>query len=284
MIGETVLERYTVQALLGEGGMGEVYRAVDERGQAVAIKRLHAEVATSGDLVARFQREASAHAILSHPNIAAMHAVGVTDAGHLFFVLELIEGHDLATELERGALAPARAVKLAIQLLSGLHHAHQFGMVHRDLKPENVLLAGSGDHEQAKLIDFGLVKLLTDVLGSDECQRLTRTGVVFGTPQYMAPEQMVPEPVDPIDHRSDLYAVGILLFEMLCGRRPFEADEITQLWRAHLTEPAPSLAEFEPRLDHPDLDAILQTLLAKRPSQRFASALAVRRALESLSM
>jgi serine/threonine-protein kinase len=147
-----------------------------------------------------------------------------------------------------------------------------------------VLLAGSGDQEQAKLIDFGLVKLLTDVLGTDACQRLTRTGVIFGTPEYMAPEQMVPEPVDPVDHRCDLYAVGILLFEMLCGRRPFEADEITQLWRAHLTEPPPSLRDFELGLDDPDLDAILQTLLAKRPSERFASALAVRRALESLSL
>jgi serine/threonine-protein kinase len=218
MIGETLLERYTIQELLGEGGMGVVYRAVDERGSYVAIKLLHAEIAASPELVARFQREASAQAMLAHPNIGALHAVGVTEAGHLFFVLEFIEGHDLATELEHGPLVPARAVQVAIQLLSGLHHAHQFGMVHRDLKPENVLLDHSGPQEQAKLIDFGLVKLLTDVLGTEESQRLTRTGVLFGTPQYMSPEQMSPESIDPIDHRSDLYAVGILLFEMLVVR------------------------------------------------------------------
>ena len=284
MIGQTLLERYTVQAQLGEGGMGVVYRAVDERGQPVAIKLLHAEIAASPDLVARFQREASAQAMLAHPNIAGLYAVGVTDAGELFFVLEFIEGHDLATELDHGPLVPARAVNIAIQLLSGLHHAHQFGMVHRDLKPENVLLGRSEGREQVKLIDFGLVKMLTDVLGSEECQRLTRTGVIFGTPQYMSPEQMVPEPVDPVDHRSDLYAVGIMLFEMLTGRRPFEFDEITKLWQAHLSAPVPNLIDFTPTLDNPDLESIVQTLLAKRPDQRFASAMAVRRALESLEL
>ncbi|PRP98096.1 Serine/threonine-protein kinase PknB [Enhygromyxa salina] len=281
VIGETLLDRYTVQALLGEGGMGVVYRAVDERGHPVAIKRLHAEVATSPELAARFEREASAQAMLAHPNVAGLHAVGVTDEGALFFVLEYIEGHDLATELEHGPLVPLRAVTIAQQVLSGLHHAHQFGLVHRDLKPENVLLARTEGGEQAKLIDFGLVKMLTDVLGSNECQRLTRTGVVFGTPQYMAPEQMLAEPVDA---RTDLYAVGIVLFEMLTGQRPFEAEEVTELWQAHLNAPVPTLGELDPGLKLPDLDAILATLLAKRPDERFASAHAARRALESLAL
>lgn len=279
MIGEILLERYTVQAELGEGGMGVIYRAVDERGHPVAIKRLHAAVATSPDLAARFQREAAAQAMLSHPNIAALHAVGVTDDGGMFFVMELIDGHDLATELEHGPLAPARAVALTKQLLSGLHHAHQYGLVHRDLKPENVLLA-SGD--QIKIIDFGLVKMLDDVLGPAECQRLTRTGMVFGTPDYMAPEQIMAEPVDA---RTDLYAVGIIVFELLTGRRPFEFEEVTHLWRAHLGSQPPSLASIEPSLSkYPDLEEIVQTLLAKRPDERFGSALAARRALESVSV
>jgi eukaryotic-like serine/threonine-protein kinase len=277
VIGQVLLERFTVQAELGEGGMGVVYRAVDERGQPVAIKRLHAAVASSPELATRFQREASAQAMLSHPNIAALHAVGVTDDGGMFFVMELIDGHDLATELEHGPLVPARALALTKQLLSGLHHAHQFGLVHRDLKPENVLLA-RGD--QIKIIDFGLVKMLDDVLGKEECQRLTRTGMVFGTPDYMAPEQIMAEDVDV---RTDLYAVGIILFELLTGQRPFEFEEVTDLWRAHLNDEPPSLASIEPSLAGvPDLDDIVRTLLAKRPDERFGSALAARRALESV--
>lgn len=283
MIGETLLERYQVLAELGEGGMGVVYRAVDERGQPVAIKRLHASVAASPELNARFQREAAAQAMLSHPNIAALHAVGVTDEGGMFFVMELIDGHDLATELEHGPLAPARALALARQLLSGLHHAHQYGLVHRDLKPENILLARSPEQagEQVKIIDFGLVKMLDDVLGPAECQRLTRTGMVFGTPDYMAPEQILAEAVDV---RTDLYAVGIVLFEMLTGQRPFEFEEVTDLWRAHINSPPPSLASINPSLAAlgSDLEAIVQTLLAKLPDQRFGSALAARRALESV--
>jgi eukaryotic-like serine/threonine-protein kinase len=282
VIGQTLLERYTVEAQLGEGGMGVIYRAVDERGRPVAIKRLHAGVANSPELVARFEREAQAQAMLDHPNIAALHAVGVTDEGGMFFVLEMIEGPDLATELEQGPLVPARAVELSKQLLSGLHHAHQFGLVHRDLKPENVLIAQdpATGVEQVKLIDFGLVKMLNDVLGPAECERLTRTGVVFGTPEYMSPEQIMAEEVDA---RTDLYAFGIVLFEALTGRRPFEFEEVTELWRAHLFLDPPHLATVAPTLaGFDDLDAIVLTLLAKKPEHRFANAHAARRALEAV--
>ena len=282
MIGQILLDRYTVEQKLGEGGMGVVYRAVDDRGAPVAIKLLHATVSSSPALVARFQREAAAHAVLAHPHIASLYAVGVTDVGEMFFVLEFIEGHDLATELESGPLEPARAITITKQLLSGLHHAHQFGIVHRDLKPENILLARTphGEQiEQVKLIDFGVVKLISDVFGDEERQRLTSTGVVFGTPQYMSPEQMIGE---PLDARSDLYAVGIVLCEMLTGRRPFEAEEVTELWQAHLSAPVPSLAELGGPADA-NLDAIVATLLAKRPDERFANAHAARRALDSLA-
>jgi len=279
VIGETLLGRYTVEALLGEGGMGLVYRAVDPSGRPVAIKRLHAAVASSPELAARFEREATAHSMLAHPNIVGLEAVGLSDDGAMFFVLEFVEGHDLATELEHGGLETKRAIQIACQVLSGLHHAHNHGLVHRDLKPENVLLAEtpSGGVE-VKLIDFGLVKMLNDVLGDAEVQRLTRTGVVFGTPQYMSPEQMMAE---TLDARSDLYAVGIVLFEMITGHRPFEAEEVTELWQAHLSAPVPSLADFDPALADPELDAILHTLLAKRVDERFANAAAARRALES---
>jgi serine/threonine protein kinase len=280
VIGQTLLDRFTVQAQLGEGGMGVIYRAVDERGHPVAIKRLHASVATSPQLAARFQREAAAQAMLSHPNIAALHAVGVTADGGMFFVMELVDGPDLGTELEEGPLVPGRAVTLTKQLLSGLHHAHQFGLVHRDLKPENILLARTSQGEQVKIIDFGLVKMIGDVLGPAECERLTRTGMVFGTPDYMSPEQIL---ADPVDGRSDLYAIGIVLFELLTGRRPFEFEEVSDLWRAHVSKDPPSLASIDPNLGkYPDLESIVQTLLAKRPDERFGSALAARRALDSV--
>ncbi|NVB40681.1 serine/threonine protein kinase [Pseudenhygromyxa sp. WMMC2535] len=281
---QTLLERYTLQEPLGEGGMGVVYRAIDEHGQTVAIKRLHADVASSPELALRFEREARAQSMLAHPNIAALHAVGLTPEGGMFFVMEYVEGHDLADELDqRGALAATRAVDLACQLLSALHHAHQLGIVHRDLKPENILLARDADgREQLKIIDFGLVKMLNDVLGKQECMRLTTKGMIFGTPEYMAPEQILGEEVDP---RTDLYAVGILLCEMLTGRRPFEAEEVNLLWRAHLNDPVPALAELAPSLGaQPDLDAILRLLLAKRPEERFANAHAARRALASAEL
>jgi serine/threonine protein kinase len=281
VIGQTLLGRYTVQARLGDGGMGVVFRAIDEHGAFVAIKCLHGEIARSPNLVARFEREAQAQAMLAHPNIAALHAVGVSDEGQMFFVMEYVEGHDLATELEHGRLAPRRAVAFIGQLLGALHHAHQFGLIHRDLKPENVLVARSAVGEQIKIIDFGLVKMIGDALGSEERARLTTTGVIFGTPEYMAPEQMLEQPVDP---RTDLYAVGILLFELLTGRRPFESEDISVVWRAHLNAPVPRLGEIDPALDHPDLDAILQVLLAKRPEHRFETAFAARRALQSISV
>jgi len=281
VIGQTLLGRYRVEARIGEGGMGTVYRAVDERGMPVAVKRLHGEIGSSPNLSARFEREAQAQSMLAHPNIAALHAFGVSEAGEMFFVMEYVAGHDLATELEQGPLAPARALAFTRQLLGALHHAHQFGLVHRDLKPENVLVSSTAAGEQIKIIDFGLVKMVGDVLGAEGRQRLTATGVIFGTPEYMAPEQMLDQPLDP---RTDLYAVGILLFELLTGRRPFESEEISEVWRAHLNAPVPRLADIDPSLDHADLDAILQVLLAKRPEQRFESALAARRALESVTL
>lgn len=272
MIGETILDRYTVVERLGDGGMGVVYRVQDDAGQPFAIKRLHAEVAADAKLLARFEREAAAHALLVHPNIATLYAVGATEDGGLCFVLEYVAGEDVGDTLERGPLPPSMAVTIARQALSGLHHAHQFGIVHRDLKPENILLAGWPEAPAVKLIDFGLVKLLNDVLGPAECERLTTTGMVFGSPEYMSPEQINGQQVDA---RTDLYAMGAVLYEMLTGRRPFEHEEVTHLWRAHLGDPVPSLVESHGE----QLDAIVRTLMAKDPDARFDNAAAASHAL-----
>ncbi|MBL4688189.1 MAG: serine/threonine protein kinase [Nannocystaceae bacterium] len=282
MIGQTLLGRYTVESLVAEGGMGIVYRARDRHGGTVGIKRMRGDVEASAELLARFQREASVQAMLMHPNIATLHAVGATDDGGLFFVMELVEGEGLAEALKSGPLAPRRAISIAVQVLSALHYAHQMGLVHRDLKVDNILLAQSsgGGAEQAKVIDFGLVKLLGETF-SELDQGLTADGALFGTPQYMAPEHIIGA---PIDARTDLYAMGVLLFIMLTGQPPYDYPQVTDTWRAHLTAPVPSIAEVNPAADDPDLDAIVTTLLAKNPDERFDSARAARRALESVRL
>jgi serine/threonine-protein kinase len=277
-VGDVLLDRYELTATAGEGGMGVVYSAVDREGGIVAIKRLHADLAASPELITRFEREAAAHALLAHPHIAALHAVGSTDLGELFFVMELVEGDSLAVVLERGPLSRGEALRLAKQMLSALHYAHQFGMVHRDLKPDNVLLDRSEGRASAKIIDFGLVKMLQNVLGPAECERLTATGMVFGTPGYMPPEQIMGQEVDA---RTDLYSMGIILFEMLTGVRPFESDDIPLMWNMHLYAPVPSLGDRFPAAASPDLDAVIHTLLAKSPHERFETALAVIRALDT---
>lgn len=281
MIGQTLLGRYTIEALVGEGGMGLFYRARDHSGRVVGIKKMKGDVLASAELLARFEREAKAHAMLTHPNIAALHAVGATDDGGLFFVMELVEGEGLVEAIEAGPLAPARALAIALQVLSALSYAHQLGLVHRDLKADNVLLGRRHDGtDRAKVIDFGLVKLLGDTFGGS-IQGLTADGALFGTPQYMAPEQITGEGVDG---RTDLYAFGVLLFVMLTGSVPFDHEQVTEIWRAHLQAEVPSIRAYNPGLNDPDLDAVVGTLLAKRPDERFSNARAAARALRSVAV
>ncbi len=278
VLGETLLGRYTVDRQIAEGGMGIVYRAVDRDGTPVCIKRVRTEAGATAEVLARFKREAEVHSMLDHPNIASLHTVGSSADGTPFFVMEFVHGQSLGEILEAGPLPIRRALHLAGQVLSALAYAHQFGLVHRDLKPDNVLVA-PGPPEQAKIIDFGLVKLLQDVHAGDEAKQLTAQGVLFGTPQYMSPEHITGE---PIDARSDLYAMGVMLFMMLTGRPPFDSPEITDLWRAHMYAPVPALASFNPAVTDDNLDAIVQILLAKKACDRFDNAGAARRALLSL--
>lgn len=282
MIGQRLLGRWVVEHVVAEGGMGVVYRARDAHGGVVGIKRMRADIPASAELLARFEREVSVQSMLIHPNIARLFAAGRTDDGALFLVMELVEGEGLDRALQRGPLDPARALDIARQVLSALHYAHQLGLVHRDLKPENVLLARAqpGQPEQAKVIDFGLVKLLDDVLGGGgSAPGLTADGTLDGTPEYMSPEHITGR---SIDARTDLYAVGVLLFAMLTGRPPFQSHEIAEVWRAHLSGPIPSVRTFHPGLLDPDYDAILGHLLAKEPEDRFDTAYAAARALQHL--
>ena len=203
---------YEIQAAIGAGGMGEVYKARDTRlDRDVAIKVLPEAVANDADRLARFEREAKAVAALSHPNILAVHDTG-TDAGRAFVVMELLEGETLRERLAAGPLPVRKAVDAAVQMARGLAAAHDKGLVHRDVKPENVFLTHDG---QVKILDFGLAKTAATGSGATETAfALTDPGSVMGTVGYMAPEQVRGTPVDA---RTDLFALGAVLYEMLIG-------------------------------------------------------------------
>jgi serine/threonine-protein kinase len=271
--------RYRLEAQIGAGGLGVVYRATHEKlDKAVAVKLLHAHCGGDPVMRARFEREAKALAALEHPNIVLVTDYGVErDAPYL--VMELLEGQTLAECLMDGAIAEQKAHELALSLLEALAYVHQSGLVHRDIKPSNVFLQRlkNGD-ERLKLLDFGLAKFLLPQAPEPE-PGMTRSGAVLGTPAYMSPEQASGEVVDA---RSDVYAAGVLLIEMLSGRLPFEGDAIEQL-RGHLLLDVPPLAKLNPaRIAHPQLDAFFACALAKRPSERFADATSMLAALEAL--
>ena len=236
--GTIIGERYKIEDVIGEGGVSVVYRCAHSfLRKDVAIKVLRPELATMPPVVERFHREARSVAQLDHPNIVRVIDFGKSSTGSLFLVMDLIDGVSLADEIEReGYLAPTSAVRIAISILTGLEHAHSRGVIHRDLKPDNIMLivAESGPTE-VKILDFGIAKLGDVEIGS---RPITEAGMVFGTPRYMSPEQAAGEPVD---HRSDLFAVGIILYQLLSGQLPFDGETTVQILRRVLTQPAPRL-------------------------------------------
>jgi len=278
MIGQT-LGPYRVLDKLGEGGMGEVYRARDTRlDRDVAIKVLPAAVSGDPDRRARFEREAKAVAALSHPNILAIHDVG-EHHGVTYAVTELLHGETLRDRLtQRGALAPKKAIDIAVQIARGLAAAHARGIVHRDLKPENIFLLADG---QVKILDFGLARQAPTGSGSGATETVAATdpGTVMGTVGYMSPEQVRGEPVDA---RTDLFALGAVLYEMLSGQRAFRRDTAAETMTAILNDEPPALATSRADLP-PALDRIVNHCLEKNPAERFQSARDVAFALEALS-
>ena len=280
LIGKVLAGRYHVTAKLGVGGLGAVYRALQAPlSRPVALKVLHEGLGAIQDLRKRFEREARALASLSHPNIVTITDFGVAD-GQPYLCMELLEGCTLEALLDRGPLDPARALAIMRQITRGLAFAHGRGIAHRDLKPANVFLqaiADSDDH--VKLLDFGLAKFLEADEGGPDAT-LTQRGMIFGTPAYMAPEQGTG---GKVDERVDVYAAGVLLFEMLAGTRPFIADTRADLVRMHLLSPVPKLARVRPGLVVSDeLDAIVRKALEKEPSARFNDARAMLAALAGL--
>ncbi len=256
------LGHFDITARLGQGGMGEVYLGYESSlDRQVAIKVLPAEFARDADLVRRFRAEAAAAARLIHPNIIQIYFIG-EDSGHHFFAMQYVEGMSLAQFLARGN-RPSVDESLAIidEVLSGLVAAHRLGFVHRDIKPANILLDNA--HRRALLADFGLVKSLEDTAATR-----TSAGAVLGTADYMAPEQGLGQPVD---FRSDLYALGVVLFQLLCGRLPFVGRDATAVIYQHVHEQPPRVRELAPAIPA-ELAAIVERLLAKSPQERYQSA------------
>ena len=280
LIGTTIGGRYRIDSILGEGGMGTVYAAEHTlMRKRVALKVLHPDMSRIPDIVARFEREALAAGHIDHPNIAAATDFGQLADGSFFLVLELVVGEDLSDVVSHGPIAVARCVHIATQIASALARAHSLGVVHRDLKPDNVMLITRGaDMDFVKVLDFGIAKV--PVLEAGERQStsplsgpqkaLTQAGMIYGTPAYMAPEQALGQPVDG---RADLYAVGVLLFEMLTGKRPFHHENMATLLGLQVTAPVPRMAELAPDVTVPPaIEAVVRRLLAKDPQQRFATA------------
>ena len=277
--GDVLSERYRLGERLGEGGMGAVFAGEHlMMKKRVAVKLLHPEMTADKRMIARFHREAQSAATLDHPNICRVTDFGQTDGEVLFLIMEYLEGQTVRRLFETdGPLSTERALHITRQIAMALGEAHRHDIVHRDLKPENVMLIDrGGDPETVKLTDFGLAIVLVgdgDDNGdnSDESsERLTRAGEVFGTPHFMAPEQVAG---DDVDGRTDLYALGVLLFEALTGTPPFEAEKVTRLMAKHLTSPIPKLDERAPSLRFPEgMQQLIEDLMAKDIDERPSSA------------
>ncbi|HVW27057.1 MAG TPA: serine/threonine-protein kinase [Polyangiaceae bacterium] len=268
LVGSVLAERYRVDRLLGEGGMGRVYLAEHVlMKKPVALKVLHPEMTAIPEVVGRFEREAVAAARIDHPNVAQAMDFGRLPDGALYFVLEYVDGKSLRSVLSGGPLDVDRVLAIARQIASALVAAHHVGIVHRDLKPDNVMLVAQPDGtDRVKVLDFGIAKLTAqEGEAAVPGKTLTRVGVVMGTVGYMAPEQALGQAVN---HLADMYAFGVMLHEMLTGHLPFVASELTQIIAKQLTEPPPPLPSSVPA----DLSRLTERLLARDVADRVQSA------------
>ncbi len=268
-MSETLLGgRYRLEAPLGAGGMAQVHRGTDTvLGRPVAIKVLSPHYAGDAEFVARFRREAQAAARLNHPNVVGVYDTGSDDGTH-YIVMEYVEGRTLADFLERnGKLPPWQAVELAEAVCRALEVAHRQGVIHRDIKPGNIMVTRSGE---VKVMDFGIARI------ADGAETVAQTAAVLGTASYLSPEQARGEPVD---ERSDIYSLGVVLYEMLTGRPPFTGDSPVAVAYRHVNEPPEPPSRLAPDVP-PDLEAVVMRCLAKNPENRYGSAEDLRADLE----
>ena len=263
---------YIVVDRIGSGGMGSVYKAEQpSMNRLVAIKVLHSRFATRDDLVARFRREARAMSQLSHPNTARVYKYGALDDGSVYFVMDYLEGRNLAAEVrENGPMQAERAVHLMVLVCGALEEAHRAGIVHRDLKPENVFLTiQGGTTDFPKVLDFGLAKMSEKQMGRGSMM-FTQQGMVFGTPEFMSPEQAQGE---PLDQRSDIYSLALILYELITGKLPFDAKTPLDMMKAHVRDTPIPLSQRVPNKPFwPELEAVINKALSKAMDDRYATA------------
>jgi serine/threonine protein kinase len=260
--------RYRLLERIGAGGMSVVYKAQDlALGRLVAIKVLHESLTGDSAFLERFRREARAAASLSHPNVVTVHDVG-QDGDRHYIVMELVEGDDLKAIIRRWAPLPLeKALDLTVQICQGVGYAHRAGFVHCDVKPQNVLVTSGG---RAMVADFGIARVISEAT-------MSRSDLNWGTPHYFSPEQAAGEPATP---SSDVYAIGVMLFEMLTGRLPFEAESPAALALMHIREDPPLVTDLRPSVPTP-VAKIVQKVLAKEPSARYRTAEQLGRILQS---
>ncbi|MBM4320881.1 MAG: serine/threonine protein kinase, partial [Deltaproteobacteria bacterium] len=273
-LGSTLGGKYVVIGLLGAGGMGSVYRAIQQPVQReVAVKTILPAQEERQEARARFEREAQVVARLTHPHTVRLFDYGVEQDGTLFMVQELVQGRTLTQLLRSGKpFEPRRLARLSQQVLGSLAEAHSLGLVHRDLKPDNLMLVQtSWGEEHVKVLDFGIVKIVSGEEGGTD--QLTRTGMIFGTPQYMSPEQAMGA---PLDGRSDIYSLGVVMHHLLTGHPPFESTSVMALLLQQVQEPPPALPLNVP----PALAGVILRALQKRPEDRFPDAVSMAQAIQ----
>jgi serine/threonine-protein kinase len=268
LVGQVIAERYHVMKKLGEGGMGQVYLAEHVKmGRKSAVKVMHSSMNADPDAVSRFNREASNASRINHPNVCAIYDFGETPEGVIYLAMEFIEGKPLTDIIEEaGALPPARAAEITRQAADALTVAHDLGIVHRDLKPDNIMVTRTREGaDLVKVVDFGIAKA-----GNNEAQKVTKTGLVVGTPEYMSPEQLAG---DKLDGRSDLYSLGLVTYNCLTGTLPFKSESAQEAMIMRLTDSPRPLATVRPDVAWPAaLQTVMDRVLARDARDRYATA------------
>jgi eukaryotic-like serine/threonine-protein kinase len=280
LVGQTLAGKYSIEELIKTGGMGSVYRGKHVlMDKTVAIKVLRPSLAMDNVVVARFSREAKAASRISHPHAVSVTDFGEAENGVVFLVMEYLEGQTLKDIIRReGAMPLARAVEIVRQVAGALDAAHQQGVVHRDLKSDNVMLSQTNGGDWAKVLDFGIAKI-QELEGGHDAD-ITAPNLVIGTPQYMSPEQC--SQTGPIDARSDVYSLGVILYEMLAGRVPFTGESPTVIMMKQVQDPPPKI--LDARSDLPkEIGALVERALAKQPADRFQTAGGLSEALTKIA-